>query len=301
MNILLTGGTGLIGARLVYTTYYENTFTVLTRNTNKAKTLLPDTVNVVQGLHEIPDFSVFDAVINLAGEPIADKRWTPLQKQRICQSRWDLTAQLVNRIKHCQQPPSVFLSGSAIGYYGRQNDNKVTEVNHSVYPEFSHHVCQRWESIATEASSNKTRVCLLRTGVVLDKSQGALPKMALPIKFAVGGKIGDGKHYLSWIHIDDMVNAIVFLLQNDTCEGPFNLTAPQPETNGAFTKALAQVLHRPAIFTIPPFVLSLLMGESAALVTKGQRVIPEKLRQAGFEFNYPTLPDALNEIYTSKH
>ncbi|MBU2977470.1 TIGR01777 family oxidoreductase [Alteromonas sp. C1M14] len=297
MNIFITGGTGLIGKHLIAALQPDHQCTVLTRDPEKAASVLPESVTFITTLHEVPDFSVFDGVINLAGEPIADKRWSSLQKQRICQSRWDLTTQLVDRITHCKQPPSVFLSGSAIGFYGRQGDEKVTEDTYTVHPEFSHEVCQRWEKIASEAASDSTRVCLLRTGVVLDKAQGALPKMALPVKLGLGGKIGHGKQYLSWIHIDDMVSAILFLLQNPHCQGPYNLTAPHPQSNANFTKTLASVLNRPAFFTVPTFVLSIMMGESAELVTTGQYVEPQKLRQAGFSFQYPSLPNALSQIY----
>lgn len=297
MNILLTGGTGLIGSRLIARLNGECHFTVVSRSPEKARLQLPESVNVVSGLHDVPDFCDFDAVVNLAGEPIADKRWTALQKRRICDSRWDLTEQLVERIKKCSFPPGAFISGSAIGFYGRQGDKPVTECNYTVHEEFTHTVCNRWENIAMKAASDKVRVCLLRTGVVLDKNSGALPKMALPVKLGVGGKIANGQQYLSWIHIDDMVNGIVHLLHNSKCEGAYNLTAPTPETNGDFTRKLAHTLHRPAIFTVPAFVLKLLMGEGADLVITGQRVLPERLLEGEFTFQYPTLEQALQQIY----
>ncbi|MBU3022501.1 TIGR01777 family oxidoreductase [Aestuariibacter sp. A3R04] len=297
MNILLTGGTGLIGTRLIAKLNGESHFTVLSRSPEKARRKLPANVNIISGLHDVPDFCDFDAVVNLAGEPIADKRWTSLQKHRICDSRWALTEQLVERINQCSFPPGVFISGSAIGYYGRQGDKPVTECNFTIHDEFTHTVCSRWENIAMKAASDKVRVCLLRTGVVLDKDRGALPKMALPVKLGVGGKIASGQQYLSWIHIDDMVSGIIHLLHNSKCDGAYNLTAPNPETNGAFTGKLARTLHRPALFTIPAFVLELLMGEAADLVVTGQRVLPERLLEGGFAFQYPTLEQALNNLY----
>ncbi len=178
MNLLITGGTGLVG-RYVINALPDADITVLTRDTESAAKTLPDKITLVSSLSEIPDFSVFDGIINLAGEPIADKRWTPLQKQRICQSRWDITAQLVSRINACETPPSVFLSGSAIGYYGRQGDKTVTEESHHVHDEFTHQVCAKWENLAAGVKNEETRVCLLRTGVVLTEEGGALPKMSL--------------------------------------------------------------------------------------------------------------------------
>lgn len=297
MKILVTGGTGLVGSRFIHKTAGKYQFTVLSRSPEHARKQLPDNVEVIAGLHDIADFCLFDGVINLAGEPIADKRWTPLQKQRICHSRWDLTQQLVTRMKACEHPPSVFISGSAIGYYGRQGNRPVSENNHTVHDEFTHQVCQRWEQIAMQAASEATRVCLLRTGVVLDKDRGALPKMAMPVKLGVGGKIASGTQILSWIHIDDMVSAIEHLLENHRCTGPYNLTAPEPETNAVFTRTLAETLHRPDFFMVPAFVLKILMGEAADMVITGQHVIPERLQESGFHFRYPALPAALQQIY----
>lgn len=297
VKILFTGGTGLIGSHFINKFKDKYEFTVLSRRPDEAKKRLPEQVEIIAGLHDITDFCLYDAVINLAGEPIADKRWTPLQKQRICQSRWDLTQHLVTRFKGCKHPPSILISGSAIGYYGRQGTRPVTENNYTVHDEFTHQVCHRWEQIAMQANSDAVRVCLLRTGVVLDEDEGALPKMALPVKLGVGGKIGDGRQVMSWIHVDDMVNAIEHLLVNNRCEGAFNLTAPEPETNAAFTHALAKTLHRPDFFKVPEFVIKIMMGEAADMVTTGQHVIPERLLNSGFTFQYPRLQPALENIY----
>lgn len=296
MNLLITGGTGLVG-RNVINALPDADITVLTRDTESAAKTLPDKITLVSSLSEIPDFSVFDGIINLAGEPIADKRWTPLQKQRICQSRWDITAQLVSRINACETPPAVFLSGSAIGYYGRQGDKTVTEESHHAHDEFTHQVCAKWENLAAGVKNEETRVCLLRTGVVLTEEGGALPKMSLPFKLGVGGKISDGQQYLSWIHIDDMVNAILFLLNDPHASGAFNLTAPEPQTNAEFSSQLASALHRPNLFFVPAFVMKLVLGEAADMILTGQRVLPDKLTKAGFRFTYPTLDLALKAIY----
>jgi len=294
VQILITGGTGTIGRRLIKRTSEQHHFTVLTRDQQKAASLLPDTVTLISKLSQIEDFGQFDAVINLAGEPIADKRWTDEQRKRICNSRWDITRELTSRFTSCNNPPRVFLSGSAIGYYGRQGQSIVTEDEHQVNEEFTHTVCRKWERLALDANK-VTRVCVMRTGVVMAKGEGALGKMTLPFKLGLGGKMSDGEQFFSWIHVDDMVNGIVFLLEHDECEGPFNLTAPEPVTNKTFTHTLASVLHRPAIFTVPGVVLQLAMGDAADMLLTGQNVLPAKLTEAGFSFEYPQLRQALEQ------
>lgn len=296
MNILITGGTGLIGQALVEKLRSEHQITVLTRQPELAKHRMGSDVAFISDLDAIDDIGEFQGVINLAGEPIADKRWTPAQKRKICDSRWDITAKLVAKINSSDTPPQVFLSGSAIGFYGRKGDEEVTEAT-PPHQEFTHELCEKWEAIAYTVKPNATRVCTLRTGVVLATGGGALEKMALPFKLGVGGKLGNGEQYLSWIHIDDMVNGIAFLLENPSCEGPFNMTAPSPETNKSFSHTLAKALSRPCLFTVPAFVMKLAMGESADMIVKGQKVLPTKLTAAGFRFSFPTLDTALADIY----
>jgi uncharacterized protein (TIGR01777 family) len=232
----------------------------------------------------------------LAGEPIADKRWTDTQKQRICDSRWGITSKLVAKINSASAPPPVFLSGSAIGFYGNKGSIDVTE-HTPPHKEFTHNLCAKWEAIATSITHNDVRVCTLRTGVVLASNGGALDKMAMPFKLGLGGKIGTGNQYLSWIHIDDMISAIAYLLENNSCHGPYNLTAPSPATNEVFSNTLATTLSRPCLFTVPGFVLKIAMGESSDMILKGQKVLPEKLITSGFTFTYPTLQGALEAIY----
>ena len=250
---------------------------------------------LVTSLDDTLDFDDVDAVINLAGEPIADKRWNETQKTRICESRWQITQQLTDKINAAAQPPATFISGSAIGYYGRQGDKLVTEAFTEVHHEFTHTVCEKWERIALQASQ-KTRICLLRTGVVLSGDGGALSKMRLPFSLGLGGRIGDGNQYMSWIHINDMVAAILFLLEHKNCEGAYNLTAPTPVTNTEFVKAYAASLGRPAIFPMPALALKLLMGEAADLLLTGQRVVPQKLQDAGFQFTFSDVRSAFADI-----
>lgn len=297
MNILFTGGTGLIGQAFINKFRKEHSFTVVSRNTAKAAKILGNDLSYAASIAEINDIGVFDAVINLAGEPIADKRWTDTQKKVICDSRWETTSQLAAKITSSNNPPKVFISGSAIGYYGDQGDFIVDE-DTPPKKEFTHELCSKWENIAETASSESTRLILLRTGVVLSPSGGALDKMAMPFKLGVGGTLGTGEQYLAWIHIDDMVDAIAYLLHSESSSGAFNLTAPNPVTNKVFSKQLASSLNRPCLFNVPSFVMKIAMGESSEMILKGQRVIPKKLSEAGYTFTFPTVDKALKNIYS---
>ncbi|MEQ4987069.1 TIGR01777 family oxidoreductase [Proteus sp. fly-1089] len=299
MKILITGGTGLIGKALVCELALSNNdITVLSRSPQKVYSHFCNEITCWTQLSDKQNLNEFDAVINLAGEPIADNRWTPAQKQKLINSRCDLTQKLVELIKASDSPPSVFISGSAVGFYGDQGDLQVTEQT-PANPEFTHELCAKWESIALEAQTPLTRVCLLRTGIVLSTLGGALPKMSKPFKLGLGGKLGSGKQYMPWIHIDDMISAIIFLLKTQDAKGAFNLTAPNPVQNKEFTRLLGKAFNRPALMTVPENVLRLVMGESATLILGGQQAIPEKLLNAGFEFRYPHLEEALKDIITT--
>lgn len=291
MQIFITGGTGLIGRHLIERLYEQHTVTVLTRNIDQARKHLPPGITFIEDLGRLSNLDAYDAVINLAGEPIADKRWTEQQKNKICESRWQITTQLVEKITASEHPPATFISGSAIGYYGRQGDKLVDE-DTPPHPEFTHEVCKKWETIAMTANG-RSRVCTLRTGVVLASSGGALSKMRLPFKLALGGKIGSGEQYMSWIHIEDMVAGILYLMAHPECSGPYNLTAPNSVTNKEFVTTFAKALGRPSIFPMPAAVLKLLMGEAADMLLTGQRVIPQRLTKSGFVFKFPTLSGAL--------
>lgn len=295
MKILITGGTGLIGRHLIprlLTLGHE--IAVVTRTPEKARQLLDAKVEIWQGLADRTTLDGIDAVINLAGEPIADKRWTEAQKQRLCNSRWQITQQLVELFAASSQPPSVLISGSATGYYGDLGEVVVTE-EEPPHNEFTHKLCARWEQIACGAQSDKTRVCLLRTGVVLAPKGGILGKMVPPFKLGLGGPVGSGRQYLAWIHVDDMVNGILWLLDNDL-RGPFNMVSPYPVRNEQFAHALGHVLKRPAVLRAPATAIRLLMGESSVLVLGGQRALPKRLEDAGFVFRWYDLEEALDDI-----
>ncbi len=288
MKLLITGGSGLIGSNLI-SLLKPNDITVYTRNVAMAEKILGHKVNFISDLNLLGDLNEYDVVINLAGEPIVDKKWTPEQKAVIEQSRWATTEKLVNLFKSSNTPPKVFISGSAIGYYGAQDDTIIDEAYTQVNDEFSHRLCAKWEDIALRASSELTRVCILRTGVVISKRGGALTKMLTPFKLGLGGPIGDGQQYMSWIHLEDMLRGIIYLIEHDECQGIYNFTAPTPVTNQEFSEQLACSLNRPCIFRVPTFVMKMAMGEMADLVIKGQRVLPKRLLESGYQFTYPEL------------
>lgn len=295
MQILITGGTGLIGSHLVPRLLeLGHDVTVVTRTPDKARTLFDPKVEFWKGLNDHRNLDGFGAVINLAGEPIADKRWSESQKQRLCQSRWQITERLVELFKASQQPPAVFISGSAAGYYGDLGEVVVNE-DEPPHNEFTHKLCARWEQIACGAQSEHTRVCLLRTGVVLAPKGGILAKLLPIFRLGLGGPMGDGRQYLAWIHIDDMVNGILWLLDNDL-RGPFNMVSPYPVRNEQFSHALGHVLNRPAFMRAPAMVVRTMMGESSVLVLGGQRALPKRLEESGFGFRWYDLEEALGDV-----
>jgi len=296
MHILLTGGTGLIGSHLIpRLLQLGHQVSVVTRDVAAARDKLGPTVNLWSGLAQQSDLNEIDAVINLAGEPIADKRWSEHQKQKLCESRWQITEQLASLINASSNPPSVFISGSATGFYGDTGELVLTEED-SGHDEFTHQLCARWEALALSAESERTRVCLLRTGVVLAKQGGALAKIKLPFRLGIGGPLGSGKQYMPWIHLDDMLNAILWLLDNSQLRGPFNMVAPYAVRNEQFAAALGHAMHRPAFMRTPASAIKLMMGESAVLVLGGQHVLPTRLEESGFGFRWYELDEALRDV-----
>lgn len=297
MNVLITGGTGLIGSHFIQRFQDKYQFTILSRQHTP---IMPSDINpavmtFIDTLDKLENLNDFDIVINLAGQPLVDKRWNRTQKQKICQSRWQITEQLSKLINDSDSPPAIFLSGSAIGYYGRQGEEDIDENFTDIYPEFSHQVCKVWEDKARLCES-KTRLCLLRTGIVLERNRGALAKMIPAYRLGMGGQLSHGKQIMSWIHIDDMVNAMQFIIENDTLRGPINMTAPNPVPNSEFSAELADALNRPNFATMPAFVLRALFGEMSDLLLFGQRVLPIALISAGYHFEHADIKDAFAQL-----
>lgn len=295
MRILITGATGLVGSALVRLWQDHHQLIVLSRSTGKVQQQFGSRVTAVGSLSDI-DFNQLDVVINLAGEPIANRRWTKTQKDRICQSRWQLTEELVSRIQQASTPPHTLINASAVGFYGRQAAAAIDEDYQSYYPEFSHDVCARWENLANRARSEHTRVCILRIGIVLAANGGALKKMLPPFKLGLGGIIGNGEQYMSWIHLDDLVAIFEFLLQQPGLHGLFNATAPMAVSNKQWTKILAERLNKPAVLPMPAFMLKLLFGEMSDLLLFGQNVYPQRLIDSGFHFKFSQFRAALQDL-----
>ena len=231
-------------------------------------------------------------MINLAGEPIAAKRWTERQKKRIRDSRIAATKSLVEAISVARGKPSFLVNASAVGYYGARGDEAVTEET-PPGNDFLSAVCRDWENEAIQAERFGVRVIRLRTGIVLGRGGGALAKMALPFKLFVGGPLGSGNQWMPWIHLDDEVGFIVFLIQNADAKGAFNVTAPHPERMKDFCRTLGQVMRRPAWLGAPAFAVRLALGEMSGMLLTGQRALPAAAERLGFELKYPTLLEAL--------
>ncbi|WP_368165005.1 TIGR01777 family oxidoreductase [Aeromonas sp. R6-2] len=298
MKILITGGTGFIGRKLVAQLKQLHDLVILSRDRPRAWQRLGHDVEIIDNLDRLDNLDGFDAVINLAGEPIAEGRWSEERKQLLCDSRWLLTEQLVDLIQLSEAPPRVLINASAVGWYGRQGPEPVDESCQQPHDEFTHRLCQRWESLALQARSKQTRVCVLRIGIVLGKEGGALAKMLTPYKLGLGGPLGSGEQMMSWVHQQDLVRAILFLLEHEECQGIYNGTAPQPVSNRTFSKALASALHRPHLLMVPAPLLRLAMGEASDLLLTGQAVLPTRLQEAGFHFSHPELAPALTDLFT---
>jgi uncharacterized protein len=297
MNILITGGTGLIGRALCVALLRDgHALTVLSRKPKTVAAKCGAGVRAIGSLDEWRSEQDFDAIINLAGEPIVDAAWTTARKKRLWQSRVTLTEQLVHRIAAAKKPPAVLLSGSAIGYYGDSGDLALDEAG-NVGADFGAKLCAAWEAAADKANQSDVRVCLLRTGLVMTAQGGMLKKMRLPFLLGVGARLGDGKQWMSWIHIDDYVAIVRMLLLHTAASGPVNMTAPMPITNAEFTTTLAHALHRPAFFAAPAALLNPILGERSVLLLGGQKVLPRKIEALGYHFKYATLDAALHDEF----
>jgi uncharacterized protein (TIGR01777 family) len=302
-RIVVSGGTGFLGRPLTLAlAAHGHEVVVLTRG-GAAASASPQLRHVAW----TPDGSAAGAwaaevdgaaaVINLAGESIAGGRWTAARKQLILDSRLQATRSLVTAIQAARNPPPVFVSGSAVGYYGPRGDERITE-DSPPGSDFLATVCVRWEAEASNAASAATRVVALRTGLVLARDGGALRAMLPPFRIGAGGPVGSGRQYWPWIHRDDWIAIVLWTVAAPDAAGAVNLTAPEPVTNADFARALGLALRRPAFMPAPAFMLRLLLGEMAdALLLSGQRAVPRRAEQAGVQFVYPRLTAALKALF----
>ncbi len=296
MNILITGGTGFLGSALIKNLLeLGHNVTVLSRSPDKVSNICGAGVKALGSLQQLKADDCFQVIINLAGAPIIDSRWTEERKQLIRASRIGLTEQLIDYIARVKVKPDLFISGSAIGYYGDQGDAKLTEQS-APGKDFSGQLCMDWEAAAKKAEQFGVRVCLIRTGLVIGDGGGFLGRMLLPFHLGLGGHLGDGRQWMSWIHRQDWINIVLTTMTDSSMQGPYNATAPNPVTNAAFTEILAQRLHRPAILPIPSWLLKILLGEMSQLLLGSQRVLPERLLAQGFSFQCSDLSSAVDEV-----
>lgn len=301
MNIVVTGGTGFIGGALCRSLVGEgHRVSILTRRpgqvsrpTDEHLKSVPWNARDTGPWEQILEGA--DAVINLAGAPIAEARWTDARKQLITDSRVLTTRFLVRAMSQRSSKPATFISASGIGYYGASDDRRLDE-GAPRGQGFLADLCLAWEGEALRAAEFGTRVVIVRTGMVLEQDGGALPKMLLPYRFFAGGPIMPGSQWVSWIHRRDHIGLIQWALTTPTVSGPINAVAPEPVTMNTFCEVLGRVLHRPSWLPVPGFSLQILLGELATLMTTGQRVIPAKAIAEGYTFHYPTLEPALRAI-----
>ena len=301
MRIIIAGGSGFLGTALSRALVADGHEVVtLTRQTAPART--PDAR--LRHVTWSPDgqagpwaetINGADAVVNLAGESIAAKRWSVAQKQRLRDSRLLATGSLTDAVTHAARPPRVFVSGSAVGYYGDRGNETLTETS-PPGTDFLAHLAQEWEAAASQIA-HVTRVALIRTGIVLDRRGGALPKMLPPFLMFAGGPLGSGTQYMPWIHRDDWVRLVIWTIGHEGARGPLNATGPRPVTNREFSSALGRALKRPSFLPAPAFALRLALGEMAdALLLSGQRALPVRATDLGFSFRFANLDDALTDI-----
>ena len=301
MHIVIAGGSGFLGTALTHAlTRDQHAVSVLTRRTASAYPNQPRVTYVSWD----PDggrgpwagvLNGANAVINLAGESIAARRWTAAQKRNIRESRLSATRSLTAAIREAGSPPPVFVSGSAVGYYGDRGEETITESS-APGNDFLAGVAAAWEAAATEVAT-ATRVALIRTGIVLDRKGGALAKMLPPFQMFVGGPLGSGRQYMPWIHKEDWVRLVMFAITHEGAHGPLNATSPGPVTNAEFSKALGRALKRPSVLPAPAFALRIALGEMAdALLLSGQRAMPVRATDLGFSFRYSNIDDALTNV-----
>lgn len=300
-RILISGGSGLIGNALASELAVDgNEIIILSRHPEKMAGLPAGVraekwdARTAEGWHPLADGA--DAIVNLAGESIGSGRWTNGRKRALARSRIDAGRAIVQAIELSSSKPRVMIQASAVGYYGASGDISLTEESPPGH-DFLAQLASEWEASTEPVERLGVRRAIIRTGVVLSKIGGALPRMVMPFRFFAGGPLGNGCQWFPWIHITDEVRAIRFLIENENANGPFNLTAPCPLTNAEFSRLLGQRLGRPSLVPVPGFALRLLFGEMSTILLEGQRVIPKRLQQMGFIFGFAEAAQALQNLF----
>jgi uncharacterized protein (TIGR01777 family) len=303
MKIIITGASGLIGSALIprlladghdVTRFVRDA--AATRTTAESRGVRSVGWNIDKEIINDAEIAAHDAVIHLAGEPVAEGRWTTEKKQRIRDSRVTGTRLIANSIARVEARPRVFISASAIGFYGNRGDEILDEQS-APGADFLAGVCREWEAAADAAREAGVRTVHPRIGIVLSKEGGALAKLLTPFRLGAGGALGDGKQFMSWIAIDDIIDALAFSLENESVADAINFVAPHPVTNAQFTHALGHALNRPTLFTVPKFAARIAFGELAdAALLASARVMPKRLQAAGYEFKFPLLEAALRHL-----
>ena len=296
MNILLTGGTGLIGKALCSRWVTEgHRLWVWSRSAEHVPEHCGEQVTGISQLQEL-DQVPLDAVINLAGAPIADRPWTRSRRLLLWNSRIKLTEALVEWLSKREQKPSVLISGSAVGWYGDGGERELREGDAPVTNDFAAQLCNAWEESALRAERLGIRVVLVRTGLVLARHGGFLQRLLPLFRLGLGGRQGNGRQWMPWIHLDDEIGLIDFLLRQPDSQGPYNACAPQPERNADFAKALGRSVGKPAVLPVPGLVLKAGLGELSGLILGGQKAVPSRLEEGGFHFRFVELDAALADL-----
>jgi uncharacterized protein (TIGR01777 family) len=301
MRVIISGGTGLIGRQLAASLVKDGHQAIaLSRDPQRRQEQMPDGVQLAawdaqsaQGWGELADGA--DAIVNLVGENLSAKPWSPAQKRRIRESRLNGGKALVEAVRQAKNKPKMLIQSSAVGYYGPCGEEIITE-DHPAGSDFLSQVCVDWEASTAEVEKMGVRRAITRSGVVLDKKEGALPRFLLQFRLFAGGPLGNGRQWLAWIHPQDEINAIRFLIDHPEASGAFNLASPNPKTNRDFGKAIGRVLHRPALIPVPAFALKIVLGEMSTVVLDGQRVVPHRLADMGYQFSHPEIQEAVKDV-----
>ena len=300
MRVVITGGTGLIGRAVSANLASDGHEVIVLSRSPERATLLPDGVRAerwdartAEGWSHLADGA--DAIVNLAGESIGAGRWTGERKRRILDSRLDAGLAVVQAVEQADQKPGVVIQASGIGYYGPRQGAEITE-DEKPGQDWVAQVAVQWEASTAPVEEMGVRRAMIRTGVVLSRDDGAMPRMVLPFRLFVGGPLGSGKQWFPWIHIQDEARAIRFVIENGEAHGPFNMSSPNPVNNGQFGRALGRVMGRPSVMPTPGLALKMMFGEMSTLLLDGQRAVPRRLLDLGFEFHFPSVEGALKDL-----